>query len=85
MLQAIELLKYVYGFLIDKNQGDVGTKEVVAVKVKEFLDLLVDNVDLKAKDVAEYFNALRSFKDFTPTITIAVRLPKLVHVSIIIL
>jgi len=74
-LQAVELLEFVYDILIDINQNDIGTKEVVAAKIHEILELLVNNVDLKARDAVKFFEVLRGFKFFAPTIITAVRFP----------
>ena len=64
----------MYTFFVDEHQSDDGTKEVVSAKIQEFLNVLVGNIDLKTKDTALFFNALRSFEDFSPAIIVAVRI-----------
>ena len=64
----------MYTFFVDEHQSDDGTKEVVSAKIQEFLNVLVDNIDLTTKDAAHFFNALRSFKNFAPAIILAVRI-----------
>jgi len=73
LLQAVVLLEYIYILLTRDNQSDVDVKGEVSAEIKKFLDFLVEHIDLKAKDTADFFNVLRSFKTFTTSVTEAVR------------
>jgi len=72
-LQAVVLLEYVYTLLTCDNQNDSDVEGEVSAEIKKFLDFLVEYIDLKAKDTADFLNVLRSFKAFTTSVTEAVR------------
>ena len=66
-----------------ESQSGDDAEGVVAAEISRFLDLLVDNIDLKAKDAIDFFNALRSFKTFAISVTEAVRVISIVSFSYI--
>lgn len=63
VLQAIVLLQYVSGF-IDKRKKDSNdvSVEAVAVEITKFLEMLVNNVDLKAGNAVDLLKTLQNSK-----------------------
>ena len=78
-------MDYVYTFLTQENQSSGDVVEAAVVEIEKVLDLLVDNIDLNAKDAADFFTLLRKFKRFSKSITEAVRELHWVHVFILLL
>jgi len=78
-------LDYVYTFLTQEDQSSGDVVEAAVIEIEKVLDLLVDNIDLKAKDTADFFTLLRNFKTFAKSITEAVRELHWVHVFILLL
>ena len=66
-------MDYVYTFLTQEDQSGGDVKEAAIVEIDKVLGLLVDNIDLKAKDTVDFFGVLRNFKAFATSVTEAVR------------